>query len=180
MDTTQLGAIPLSAEAILEAIALNGEAVAMNQAAFYWGRRTAADPAAVEKLVAPKAADIDPARQLSQSFAETVARRVEFLTAYQDAAYAARYRSWVDATAAAEAAKAPGKTALAEAVALSIQAEAPQDSMKSRSTPTAPSPSSWRTNLTATSGSNSTSPRRCWRAATRPPGCRARRRLGRR
>jgi indolepyruvate ferredoxin oxidoreductase len=113
----QLGALPLSAEAIMEAIALNGEAVAMNQIAFQWGRRTAADPAAVEELVAPKAADIDVARRLSQSFDELAARRVEFLTAYQDAAYAARYRQWVDKAAAAEAARAPGKTGLAEAVA---------------------------------------------------------------
>ena len=46
-----------------------------------------------------------------------VARRAEFLTAYQDAAYAARYRALVDKVAAAEAARAPGKSGLAEAVA---------------------------------------------------------------
>jgi indolepyruvate ferredoxin oxidoreductase len=113
----QLGALPLSAAAIEQAIALNGEAVAMNQAAFRWGRRTAADPAAVEKLVAPKAEDIDETRRVSQSFDEMVARRVEFLTAYQDAGYAARYRAVVDRAAAAEAANAPGKSGLAEAVA---------------------------------------------------------------
>src|SRR5204862_2246712 len=37
----QKGAIPLSAEAIEKAIEMNGEAVAMNQAAFRWGRRAA-------------------------------------------------------------------------------------------------------------------------------------------
>src|SRR5262249_27230535 len=36
---------------------------------------------------------------------------------YQDAAYAARYRRWVEQAAAAEAAKAPGKSGLADAVA---------------------------------------------------------------
>jgi indolepyruvate ferredoxin oxidoreductase len=113
----QLGAIPLSADAILQAIALNGEAVAMNQSAFCWGRRTAADPAGIEKLVAPKAADIDETRRLSQSFDEMVARRVEFLTTYQDSAYAARYRALVDRATAAEGAQAPGKSGLAEAVA---------------------------------------------------------------
>jgi indolepyruvate ferredoxin oxidoreductase len=57
---------------------------------------------------------------LSQSFDEMAARRVEYLTAYQDAAYAKRYRDRVDATRAAEAAKAPGKCGLAEAVARNL------------------------------------------------------------
>ena len=61
--------------------------------------------------------EVDENRRLSQSFAETVERRVAFLTAYQNAAYAARYRALVDKTKAVEAAKAPGKTGLAEAVA---------------------------------------------------------------
>ena len=47
--------------------------------------------------------------RLSQSFAETVDRRVEFLTAYQNAAYARRYRSWVEKVRTVEAAKAPGQ-----------------------------------------------------------------------
>ena len=41
------------------------------------------------------------ARHLSESFDETVARRVKFLTAYQDADYAARYRAWVEKAKAA-------------------------------------------------------------------------------
>src|SRR5690349_2464298 len=39
----QLGALPLSADSIEQAIALNGEAVPMNIAAFHWGRRAALD-----------------------------------------------------------------------------------------------------------------------------------------
>jgi indolepyruvate ferredoxin oxidoreductase len=46
-----------------------------------------------------------------------VARRVAFLTAYQNADYAARYRRRVEAARAAEAAQAPGKCGFAEAVA---------------------------------------------------------------
>jgi indolepyruvate ferredoxin oxidoreductase len=111
----QFGAIPLSAEAIERAIALNGEAAAMNVAAFRWGRRAAVDPGAVEALAKPK--EIDEARELSQSFEEMVARRVAFLTAYQNAAYAVRYRALVEQAKAAEAAKAPGKCGLSEAVA---------------------------------------------------------------
>jgi indolepyruvate ferredoxin oxidoreductase len=46
-----------------------------------------------------------------------VARRVAVLTDYQNAAYAARYRAVVDKAKAAEAARAPGKCGLADAVA---------------------------------------------------------------
>ncbi len=113
----QLGALPVSAAAIERAITLNGEAVDMNHAAFHWGRRAAVDLAAVEALAKPAPDARDPARMLSTSLADIIARRVEFLTAYQDAAYAARYRRRVDAARAAEAARAPGKSGLAEAVA---------------------------------------------------------------
>ncbi|HEY4774113.1 MAG TPA: DUF6537 domain-containing protein, partial [Xanthobacteraceae bacterium] len=111
----QVGALPLSGAAIERAIELNGEAVATNVAAFRWGRRAAVDRAAVEALAAPEVPD--PARRLSRTFDEMVERRVAFLTDYQDAAYAARYRSWVDKAVAVEVAKAPGRCGLAEAVA---------------------------------------------------------------
>ncbi|MBM3528237.1 MAG: indolepyruvate ferredoxin oxidoreductase family protein [Alphaproteobacteria bacterium] len=113
----QCAALPLSAAALEEAIALNGEAVEMNLAAFHWGRRAALDPAAVEALAKPAPSQQDDNRRLSQSFEETVERRVVFLTAYQNAAYAARYRALVERLKAAEAAKAPGQCGLAEAVA---------------------------------------------------------------
>jgi len=110
----QIGALPLSAAAVERALELNGEAVAMNIAAFRWGRRAALDLDAVEKLAAPMASG--PAPKLSASFHEMVERRVAFLTAYQNAAYAARYRAWVDKATAAEARLAPAKCGLAEAV----------------------------------------------------------------
>jgi indolepyruvate ferredoxin oxidoreductase len=111
----QVGALPLTAEAIERAIELNGEAVEMNKMAFRLGRYAVADRAAIEKLAAPK--EVDDARRLSQSLDEIIARRVAFLTDYQDAAYAARYRALVEKVRAAEAARAPGKQGLAEAVA---------------------------------------------------------------
>jgi indolepyruvate ferredoxin oxidoreductase len=111
----QTGALPLSAQAVEKAIELNGEAVAMNVAAFRWGRRAVVDPAGVQALLVPPEAE-DPAQRISRSFDEMVARRVEFLTAYQDATYAARYREWVHQAKAIEAAKAPGKCGLADAV----------------------------------------------------------------
>jgi indolepyruvate ferredoxin oxidoreductase len=113
----QLGALPLSAAAIEQAIALNGQAVAMNRAAFRFGRLAAADPARIESLLRPLIEESADERRLSQSFDETVARRVQFLTAYQDAEYAARYAAFVERAKAAEAAQAPGRCGFAEAVA---------------------------------------------------------------
>jgi indolepyruvate ferredoxin oxidoreductase len=113
----QLGALPLSAESIERALELNGESVAMNVAAFRWGRRAAVDPSAVEAAIAPTPEAADAARKLSQSFDEVVSRRIDYLTAYQNAAYAARYKKLVDEAVAAEGTKAPGKCGLGEAVA---------------------------------------------------------------
>ena len=113
----QLGAIPLSSSAIERAIELNGEAVAMNKGAFHWGRRAAVDRAQVEAMARPAAANLSDALHLSDSLDEIVERRVKFLTDYQDASYAARYRSVIEKVKAAEAARTPGKTGLAEAVA---------------------------------------------------------------
>jgi indolepyruvate ferredoxin oxidoreductase len=112
----QRGLVPVSSEAISKAIELNGAAVKMNQAAFLWGRRAAVDLPAVERLIAPKAESVAAARQ-SQTLEETVARRVEFLTGYQDAAYAEKYRQLVERVRQAESAKSKGQSGLAEAVA---------------------------------------------------------------
>jgi indolepyruvate ferredoxin oxidoreductase len=113
----QIGALPIAAQAIEQAIEMNGEAVAMNLAAFRFGRRAAADPAAVEALVKPAPEAARDSLRISQSFDEMMARRVDFLTAYQNAAYAARYKNWVDKVKAAEATRAPGECALTETVA---------------------------------------------------------------
>ncbi len=113
----QLGALPLSAEAIEKAIELNGEAVPMNLAAFRFGRRAAHDAMSVEALVKPAPDAASDARRLSQSLDEMVSRRVAFLTAYQNAAYAARYRKMVEDIKEVETSLAPGKSGLAEAVA---------------------------------------------------------------
>src|SRR3984885_11175738 len=112
----QLGAVPLSSGAIERAVELNGEAVAMNKAAFHWGRRAALDQAGVEALAKPAAGVTSDAQHLSDSFAEAVERRVKFLTDYQDAAYAARYRAWVEKARAIEAERSPGKCGLADAI----------------------------------------------------------------
>ncbi|MCC5089376.1 indolepyruvate ferredoxin oxidoreductase family protein [Xanthomonas campestris] len=55
--------------------------------------------------------------QLAQSLDEAIARRVHFLTEYQDAAYAQQYRALVERVRTHEAQRAPGSTALSAAVA---------------------------------------------------------------
>ena len=113
----QLGTLPLQASAIEQAIALNGEAVPMNLAAFHWGRRAALDLMAVEEIAQPAPGTRDDNRVLSQSFEETVSRRVKFLTAYQSRRYAKRYKKWVEQAKEAEQERVPEKCGFADAVA---------------------------------------------------------------
>ncbi len=87
----QKGLVPVSAEAIAKAIELNGVAVQLNQQAFLWGRRAAHDSAAVEKLAAPKVVEAPRCESLD----EIVQYRIDLLTAYQNTAYAERYRALV-------------------------------------------------------------------------------------
>ncbi|WP_369803243.1 indolepyruvate ferredoxin oxidoreductase family protein [Pseudorhodoferax sp. Leaf267] len=115
----QQGLIPLASEAIEKAIELNGSQPQMNQEAFLWGRRTAVDPKAVERVLgwtqaslastlAPSAiADLD----------EAIAWRKTFLTDYQDERYADRYLALVERVRAAEQGSFPGRTDLTRAVA---------------------------------------------------------------
>jgi indolepyruvate ferredoxin oxidoreductase len=111
----QKGLVPVGSEAINKAIELNGTAVKMNQAAFLWGRRAAVDLAAVERLIGPKA-EVAKSARLSQTLDETIERRVEFLTGYQNAGYASRYSSLIEKVRDAEA-RIRGHGGLAEAVA---------------------------------------------------------------
>ncbi|MGD9508062.1 MAG: indolepyruvate ferredoxin oxidoreductase family protein [Geminicoccaceae bacterium] len=115
----QRGLVPLGEAAILQAIELNGAAVALNSAAFQWGRRAAHDLAAVEALATPRDALPDQ-RRLSTSLDELIERRVAYLTAYQDAAYAGRYRSLVEHVRKVETERVPGSDALTRAVARNL------------------------------------------------------------
>jgi indolepyruvate ferredoxin oxidoreductase len=196
----QRGLVPLSFDALMRAVELNGAAVEMNKTAFAWGRLAAIDPEAVNAAAGlvrnprtaaearPHALDalppgeweghemagpsapraqrredelrhlpaqstgtahpdndnastplppagedgpggrvraendtvtflpLDDAR-LSRSLDELVARRVTFLTGYQNAGYARRYADLVARVRAAEQARAPGSTDFYEAVA---------------------------------------------------------------
>jgi indolepyruvate ferredoxin oxidoreductase len=115
----QRGLVPVSAEAIDRAIELNAVAVEFNRSAFRWGRRAAVDRALVESRANPPSA-LPESHRRSESLDEAIGRRVDFLTQYQDAAYAARYAERVARVREAESAHMPGSTALSEAVARAL------------------------------------------------------------
>ncbi|MCB1978727.1 MAG: indolepyruvate ferredoxin oxidoreductase family protein, partial [Burkholderiaceae bacterium] len=109
----QKGRVPLSHAALMRAMELNGVQVDNNQSAFNCGLRCAHDLAAVQALLAP-AQVIEFVKK--PTLANLLARRVEFLTAYQNAVYAGEYQAFVAKVQATEA-KFAGSTRLAEAVA---------------------------------------------------------------
>ncbi len=110
----QRGFVPLPRAAIEQAIRLNGTAVELNLRAFAAGRRAAHDPASIA------AAGGSLAEKSAPTLEQIVERRAAFLTAYQNAAYAARYRARVAAARAAEANLAPSHAGLADAVAINL------------------------------------------------------------
>ena len=110
----QRGLVPVSGTAIERAIELNGVAVEMNREAFRWGRRAARDLEAVERLALQGDEGLEPAAPTSLD--EFVERRAADLTAWQNAAWASRYRKLVERVREAERALGAGE-ALTGAVA---------------------------------------------------------------
>jgi indolepyruvate ferredoxin oxidoreductase len=90
----QKGWLPLSYDAMTRAIELNGVAVENNRKAFEWGRYAAHDAEAVRRIASPD--NVVELKRFSNSLEELVARRVEFLTGYQNAKYARRYADLVE------------------------------------------------------------------------------------
>ena len=109
----QKGRIPLTRASLMRAMELNGVQIDNNKAAFEWGRRCAYKLAEVQALF--------QAGQVIEfvkkpSLPEMLHKRVEFLTGYQNAAYAAEFSAFVDKVKAAEA-KLGTTTRLSETVA---------------------------------------------------------------
>ena len=117
----QRGWVPLGLDALHRAIELNGVAISANKTAFAWGRQAAARPQAFAALLdaagAPGATGQVIAFAPREPLAQLIQRRVQWLAAYQNAAYAARYRQFVEQVQQAENAALPGRTTLTEAVA---------------------------------------------------------------
>ncbi|OLC91001.1 MAG: hypothetical protein AUJ05_10415 [Candidatus Rokubacteria bacterium 13_1_40CM_3_69_38] len=126
----QAGAIAVSAEAIEEAIVLNGVSVQMNTHAFRAGRLFVGDPVWAKSLRRRRlgAVEVRPelgreARALVEQVGATgelrrlLEIRVPELCAYASPAYAREYVEFVRRVSLAEAAMVPGETRLSEGVA---------------------------------------------------------------
>jgi indolepyruvate ferredoxin oxidoreductase len=218
----QQGLVPISFDALMRAIELNGAAVEMNKTAFAWGRLAVVDlgavieaagivrnaPTAAERTalplpmlgatnndagesgLTPFAADLrsedelrhvpanagsdvaflplDDAR-LSRSLDEVIARRVAFLTEYQSARYAKRYRFRGEGARGGSGEGAGQHRPVGSRGPLLLQADGLQGRIRSRAPVhqrrfQAPPAAAVRGRLHA---ATSTSPRRCWRRRTR-------------
>jgi len=110
----QSGWIPLRLDSIIAALELNGTAVAMNRQAFALGRLAAAAPDRLASLMEQASPAHSGEPETLEGLVESRARR---LTAYQNEAFAARYRALVERVQAAERQAKPGSDELARAVA---------------------------------------------------------------
>ena len=128
----QLGALPLPADAIEEAIALNGVKVEHNVQAFRRGRQAVADPDAFAEATAdlrtippegraPSPETTQLLRLIDAPAGSELARLVEIrvpdLIAYQNVRYARTYAEFVADVYCAEREQTEGSTAVSEAVA---------------------------------------------------------------
>ena len=106
----QSGLVPLSEEALMRAIELNGVKPDLNKAAFNWGRVAAENPEKVADLAGVEAPQ-------PQTLDQMIDRRADFLTNYQNDAWAQKYRARIDRVQQAEARVMGEPGALTEAAA---------------------------------------------------------------
>jgi indolepyruvate ferredoxin oxidoreductase len=85
----QKGLVPVSGAALSQAIELNGVAIDKNRLAFAIGRAMAVDPGLVSQFY-------DETPEGAETLEQMIERRAAFLTDYQNAAYADRYRNALD------------------------------------------------------------------------------------
>jgi len=95
----QAGLIPLSFDALDQAIALNGVAVKVNREAFHWGRKLHLQPDEFKSTInsaEPKDSIVDA---IPDSLDALMAHRVKHLTLYQGSRLAKRYTKQVERVA---------------------------------------------------------------------------------
>ncbi len=114
--TLQRGLLPVGADALERAVELNGVSIDANKRALNLGRLAAYDASALEHAIGAR----DPAEHADrhpETLDQIIQFQVEHLVAYQNDAYAARYRALVNQVADAERAVLPSQDDLARAVA---------------------------------------------------------------
>lgn len=112
----QKGLVPVSQEALMRAVELNGVAIENNRRAFMWGRLAAHDRDRVEQeadlsVVQASSSDVEP------NVEELMDSRAAELVSYQSQGWADRYIAQVRMIQTVEKARVPGKTDLTRAVA---------------------------------------------------------------
>lgn len=110
----QRGLSPVGLQALERAIELNGVSIELNKQALAWGRLAACDLSQVEGVahsteVVEELVIVDPKSEME--------KRMEFLTGYQNANYAQKYKTFVDRIVDIEKQKGIGQSALSDAVA---------------------------------------------------------------
>ena len=119
----QKGWLPIDLESVTRAIELNGAAVPLNLSALGLGRLAAHEPGRLRKMlddVVGEETSLDTLAPIDDGPAalqERIARRCEFLTRYQDVAYANRYAALVDRVRSIESLQVPSADALTDSVA---------------------------------------------------------------
>jgi indolepyruvate ferredoxin oxidoreductase len=108
----QQGLVPVSTEALMRAIELNGVAVEQNKRAFMCGRLAVTDKDFTASLLGQT--------QTEETLDQIIDRRADFLKSYQDSRYAQRYRALVNGVRATEHDRVPGSDVLTIAVARSL------------------------------------------------------------
>ena len=111
----QRGLVPLNGQSIEQAISLNGVSVEANHRAFRWGRAAVHDLASVTAQAGADTAQAGVSKE--DGLDALVARRSSDLSAYQNAAYAGRYRDFIAHVRRVESQRTPGQETLSDGVA---------------------------------------------------------------
>jgi indolepyruvate ferredoxin oxidoreductase len=171
----QTGACPCRARPSRRPSSSTARAVKMNLSAFAWGRRAAAEPELIARMMSDLGAPTE-SRKLSETLDEVIERRERFLGEYQSRRYGKRYRALVERGAGGgeKARPARPRSPMRSRARCSSSCPTRTSTRWRGSTPTAISPSRWpRPSRARTFATNSISPRRSSPAGTRPPACRA-------
>jgi len=117
----QKGLMPIGLPALEMAIELNGKSIELNRRALAWGRLAAHDWSRVQNLIDSRgSASSGEGDESMPGLDEIIATRFQFLTDYQDAAYAKQYEAFVEAVRGSEEASGVVGARLATAVARNL------------------------------------------------------------